>query len=64
MVTLSGQNHLFIYEPEIIDRIADEVEEFLTGSRREIETDRVLATVMFTDIVESTKRAAELGDRQ
>jgi class 3 adenylate cyclase len=64
MVTLSGQNHMFIYEPEIIDRIADEVEEFLTGSRREIETDRVLATVMFTDIVESTKRAAKLGDRQ
>jgi class 3 adenylate cyclase len=64
MVTLPGQNHLFIYEPEIIDRITGEVEEFLTGSRREIETDRMLATVMFTDIVESTKRAAELGDRQ
>jgi class 3 adenylate cyclase len=64
MVTLPGQNHIFVYEPEIIDRIVGEVEEFLTGSRREIETDRVLATVMFTDIVESTKRAAELGDRQ
>ncbi|WP_064737379.1 adenylate/guanylate cyclase domain-containing protein [Bradyrhizobium sp. Ai1a-2] len=64
MVTLPGQNHLFVYEPEMIDRVAGEVEEFLTGSRREIETDRVLATVMFTDIVESTKRAAELGDRQ
>jgi class 3 adenylate cyclase len=64
MVTLSGQNHLFIFEPEIIDRITGEVEEFLTGSRHEIETDRALATVMFTDIVESTKRAAELGDRQ
>jgi class 3 adenylate cyclase len=64
MVTLPGQNHIFVYEPEIIDRVAGEVEEFLTGSRREIETDRVLATVMFTDIVESTKRAAELGDRQ
>jgi class 3 adenylate cyclase len=55
---------LFVYEPDIIDRIAGEVEEFLTGSRREIEADRVLATVMFTDIVESTKRAAQLGDRQ
>ena len=64
MVTLPGENHVFVYEPEMIDRIAGEVEEFLTGSRREIETDRVLATVMFTDIVESTKRAAELGDRQ
>jgi class 3 adenylate cyclase len=45
------------------DRILDEVEEFLTGSRPEAEPDRVLATVMFTDIVDSTKRAAELGDR-
>jgi class 3 adenylate cyclase len=64
MVVLPGENHLFAYEPEIIDRIAGEAEEFLTGSRREIEPDRVLATVMFTDIVESTKRAAQLGDRQ
>jgi class 3 adenylate cyclase len=64
MVTLPGVNHLFIYEPEIIDRLAGEAEEFLTGSRREIEADRVLATVMFTDIVDSTKRAAELGDRR
>lgn len=64
MVTLPGQNHIFVYESEMIDPIAGEVEEFLTGSRHEIETDRVLATVMFTDIVESTKRAAELGDHQ
>jgi class 3 adenylate cyclase len=64
MVTLPGQNHLFIYEPEMIDRVAGQVEEFLTGARREVETDRVLATVMFTDIVGSTKRAAELGDHQ
>ena len=46
------------------DRIVGEVEEFLTGSRHELEPDRVLATVMFTDIVDSTTRAAELGDRQ
>jgi class 3 adenylate cyclase/predicted alpha/beta hydrolase len=45
------------------DCIADEVEEFLTGSRTAAEPDRVLATVLFTDIVDSTKRAAELGDR-
>jgi class 3 adenylate cyclase len=46
-------------------RIVDEIEEFLTGSRSsEAEIDRVLATVMFTDIVDSTKRAAALGDRQ
>jgi class 3 adenylate cyclase len=42
--------------------ILGEVEEFLTGTRQVPESDRVLATVLFTDIVESTKRAAELGD--
>ncbi len=41
-----------------------EVEEFLTGERRTVETDRILTTVLFTDIVASTERAAELGDRQ
>jgi class 3 adenylate cyclase len=52
-----------LYEPEIFDRIIGEAEEFLTGSRSEAEMDRILATVMFTDIVDSTRRAAELGDR-
>ena len=42
----------------------DEVEEFLTGFRRHRELDRVLATVLFTDIVGSTERAVELGDRR
>ncbi|MEA2435152.1 MAG: hypothetical protein QOG54_2609 [Actinomycetota bacterium] len=46
------------------DPIADEMEEFLTGSRLKRETDRVLATILFTDIVGSSKRAAELGDRR
>jgi class 3 adenylate cyclase/pimeloyl-ACP methyl ester carboxylesterase len=45
-----------------IDAVIDEVEEFLTGSRPAHATDRVLATVMFTDIVDSTPRAVELGD--
>ena len=45
-------------------RSLDEIEEFLTGSRRAREPDRVLATVLFTDIVGSTERAAELGDRR
>jgi pimeloyl-ACP methyl ester carboxylesterase len=44
--------------------ILDEVEEFVTGSRRTREPDRVLATVLFTDIVGSTELAAELGDRR
>ncbi len=46
------------------DAILDEVEEFLTGVRHGPEPDRVLATVMFTDMVGSTERAAELGDRR
>ena len=40
----------------------DEIEQFLTGTRRPALSDRVLATVLFTDIVGSTERAAELGD--
>jgi pimeloyl-ACP methyl ester carboxylesterase len=47
-----------------VDEIADEIEEFLTGTRPVPEPDRVLATVLFTDIVGSTERAAEIGDRR
>jgi pimeloyl-ACP methyl ester carboxylesterase len=46
------------------DEIAGEIESFLTGTRPAEELDRVLATVLFTDIVDSTKRAVELGDRR
>jgi class 3 adenylate cyclase len=46
------------------DVILDEVEEFLTGARSAGDADRVLATVLFTDIVGSTARLSELGDRQ
>jgi class 3 adenylate cyclase len=42
----------------------DEIEEFLTGSRGATDVDRVLATVLFTDIVGSTDRAAQLGDNR
>ena len=62
-VELPGSDHSFFGERETTDRIAGEIEEFLTGSRTAVEPDRVLATVLFTDIVGSTKRAAELGDR-
>jgi pimeloyl-ACP methyl ester carboxylesterase/class 3 adenylate cyclase len=44
--------------------VVDEMEEFLTGTRQPPPLDRVLATVMFTDIVDSTRRAAAAGDRQ
>ena len=46
-----------------VDPVIDEVEAFITGSRPTHDIDRVLATVLFTDIVDSTARAAELGDR-
>ncbi len=61
-VELQGDEHL-IWAGDV-DEIVDEVEEFLTGSRRAQETDRVLATVLFTDIVDSTRLATEVGDRR
>ncbi|HKH84173.1 MAG TPA: adenylate/guanylate cyclase domain-containing protein [Gemmatimonadales bacterium] len=58
-----GCDHL-PYIGENADEILDEIQEFVTGSRPVVEPDRVLATVMFTDIVDSTKHAAQLGDRR
>lgn len=60
-VELPGSDHL-MYAGDT-DRLLDEIEEFLTGGRRAVEIDRVLATVMFTDIVDSTQRASAMGDR-
>jgi class 3 adenylate cyclase len=45
-------------------RMVDEIEEFLTGARHGPDSERVLATVMFTDVVDSTKHAVEIGDRR
>ena len=60
-VELPGEDHT----PWVgdIDPLIGEVEEFLTGIRHGPEEDRVLATVLFTDIVSSTERAGEMGDR-
>ncbi len=44
------------------DAFADEIQHFLTGARRPVVSDRILATVLFTDIVGSTERAAAMGD--
>jgi pimeloyl-ACP methyl ester carboxylesterase len=60
-VELAGEDHSPWFEP---DEILDEVEEFLTGVRRGPDVRRVLATVLFTDIVGSTSRAVELGDQR
>ncbi len=62
LVEMPGDNHLPFAGD--VDAIGDEMEEFLTGRRTGAQPDRVLATVLFTDIVDSTKRAAELGDRR
>jgi pimeloyl-ACP methyl ester carboxylesterase len=62
LVELSGADHI----PWLADAeaVVEEVEEFLTGARHGPETDRVLATVLFTDIVGSSERAARLGDHR
>ena len=61
LVELPGADHLLWVGNT--DSVADAAEEFLTGSRATVDLDRVLATVLVTDIVESTRRVAELGDR-
>jgi class 3 adenylate cyclase len=45
-----------------VDAVVDEIEAFLTGERRGASLDRILSTVLFTDIVNSTQRLAEVGD--
>lgn len=59
---LQGEDHAWTFGDG--DAIVDEIEEFLTGSRQHREPDRVLATILFTDIAGSTERAAALGDRR
>lgn len=64
-VELPGDDHLLqAFDQDVLDRLIDEIEEFITGTCHRPEPDRVLATVMFTDIVGSTERAARLGDQR
>jgi class 3 adenylate cyclase len=60
-VELPGRNVLHIVEPWRSS--FQEIYQFLTGQQADVADDRVLATVLFTDIVDSTRRAAEIGDR-
>ena len=62
LVTFPGSDMILFYRA--VETVLGEVEEFLTGARHHVEADRVLATVLFTDLVKSTERAAELGDRR
>ena len=61
-VELPGTDHLAFSQG--IDGLLDEVEEFLTGARTGADPDRMLTTLLFTDIVNSTTLAAQLGDRR
>lgn len=61
-VELAGPDHLPVVGD--MDALLDQIEEFVTGERSEREPDRVLATVLFTDIVGSTERATEVGDAE
>jgi class 3 adenylate cyclase len=61
-VALEGADHYWWYENG--DRVVDEVQEFLTGARAGPLPDRVLATVVFSDLVASTERMRYLGDRR
>jgi class 3 adenylate cyclase len=60
-VELPGRDHLPFVGDQ--DAVLDEIQEFLTGNRRGPTPDRVLATVLFTDLVGSTERAAHIGDQ-
>jgi class 3 adenylate cyclase/pimeloyl-ACP methyl ester carboxylesterase len=60
-VELPGRNMYHFVEPW--RQSFQEIYEFLTGHQAEVADDRVLATVLFTDIVDSTRRAAKMGDR-
>jgi class 3 adenylate cyclase len=60
-VELPGRNIFHFVEPWRAS--FQEIAEFLTGQQADVADDRVLATVLFTDIVDSTRRAAEMGDR-
>ncbi|MBA2372213.1 MAG: adenylate/guanylate cyclase domain-containing protein [Chloroflexi bacterium] len=62
LIELTGGDHVPFFANA--DRVVEEIQHFLTGARPPVEPDRFLATVLFTDIVEGTKRAAEIGDRR
>jgi class 3 adenylate cyclase len=62
MIELPGVDHMFFVDRELTDRVTKEIERFTTDEEPTEHSDRILSTVLFTDIVDSTKKAAELGD--
>jgi class 3 adenylate cyclase len=63
-VELPGRDQFFWVDHAAADMVVEQIAEFLTGIRPAPEPTRVLATVMFTDIVDSTTHVARLGDRR
>ena len=61
-VELPGQDHLPYFDHP--DELIDEIRNFLTGTRADIEPDRVVTTILFSDIVASTETASRVGDRR
>jgi pimeloyl-ACP methyl ester carboxylesterase len=62
LVELDGEDHLFFTGDS--EAILDAIQEFLTGARSMPSPERVLSTVLFTDVVGSTERAVDLGDER
>jgi pimeloyl-ACP methyl ester carboxylesterase len=62
LLELPGINHL-PYLGDDVERITNEVAEFLTGAKLSAGGERILSTVLLTDIVDSTKRAEQMGDK-
>ncbi len=62
MVELDGGDHFFFFANR--EQVIGEIQEFVTGARDVLQHDRVLATVLFTDIVASTEHATRLGDTE
>jgi pimeloyl-ACP methyl ester carboxylesterase/class 3 adenylate cyclase len=62
---LPGIDHMLqALDQDLLDFMLDEIEQFITGAHHRPEPDRVLTTLMFTDIVSSSEHAARLGDRR
>lgn len=62
IVELPGVDHMFYASERLVEAVAAEVEAFVADLRQNASADRVLTTVLFTDIVGSTKKAVEMGD--
>jgi class 3 adenylate cyclase len=62
LVTFPGR-HMFWFDETVREAVGAEIEEFVTGTRSAPVRDRLLATVLFTDIVGSTEQLASVGDR-